>query len=164
MSFPKLSAIRTIIMALVLLAAGPVLAGPQVMAGFTLPVGDLNDAGADMGYHAGLSMHYPIVPLTFSAGPTAIYHRLPGPGDDDSFTFLELLATGTLSIPAGPTVFGGLGYAFPGAEVNGVDLDPDTEFAVVFGAGTKFALFEIKGLWHHLGDTDFLSISAGLGF
>jgi len=163
MSFHKPITTRSIIMVLVLLVAAPVLAGPQILAGFTVPLGDLND-GADMGYHGGLSMHYPVVPLTFSVGPTVIYHRLPGPGDDDSYTFLELLATGSLSIPAGPTVFGGLGYAFPGAEVNGRDLDPDTELAVVLGTGTKFALFEIKGLWHHLGDTDFVSISAGLGF
>ena len=152
-----------ILIILCLVFAVPALAGPQVLAGFTLPVGDLND-GADMGVHGGISMHYPVVPLTFSAGPTVIYHRLPGPGDDDSFTFLELLVTATLSIPAGPTLCGGLGYTFPGAEIGGVDLDPEKEFTMVIGTGTKLALLEIKGLWHHLGDTNFVTISAGLGF
>ncbi len=148
---------------LLICAAAPAVAGPQAFAGFTVPMGDLND-DADMGYHGGVSMHYPVVPLTFSAGPTVIYHRLPGPDDDDSFTFLELLATGTLSLPAGPTVFGGVGYAFPGAEVGGVDLDPDTQLAILIGTGSRLALLEIKAVWHHLGDSDFVSISAGLGF
>ena len=149
--------------ALAMLVAAPALAGPQVMAGFTVPMGDLNE-NADMGYHGGVSMQYPIVPFTFSAGPTVIYHKMSGPGDDDSFTFLELMAMGELTLPAGPCLYGGLGYAFPGAELNGVDLDPDTELALVIGTGTKLALLEIKGLWHHLGDSNFISISAGLGF
>jgi len=138
------------------------VAGPQLLAGFTLPVGDLND-GADMGYHGGVSMNYPVVPLIFSLGPTVIYHRLPGTGDD-SYSFLELLAAGSLSIPAGPTVFAGLGYTFPDANVGGADIDPDTEFTFVLGTGTKIALLELKGAWHHLGDTNFLTLSAGLGF
>lgn len=146
------------------LFAVPAFAGPQIFAGVTAPMGDLNDAGANMGYHGGVSLGYPVVPLTLSVGPAIIYHKLPGQGDDDSFTFLELMAMGSLTVPAGPTVFGGLGYAFPGAEVGGVDLDPDTELAVVIGTGTKVALLEIKGMWHHLGDADFISISAGLGF
>ncbi|MBU0741635.1 hypothetical protein KKA85_13325 [bacterium] len=162
MFIPKLLPLRMAILLAVLACAVPALAGTQLLAGFTLPVGDLND-GADVGYHGGVSMHFPVVPLTFSAGPTVIYNRLPGSGDD-SFSFLEVLATGSLTIPAGPAVFGGLGYTFPSAEVGGVDLDPDTEFTIVIGTGTKFALLEIKGLWHHLGDTDFLTISAGLGF
>ncbi len=163
MSFTKPHVSLTILCLAVLCCAAPATAGTQLLAGFTVPMGDLND-GADMGYHGGLSMHFPVVPLTFSAGPSVIYHRMPGAGADDSYKFLEILATGSLSIPAGPSIFGGVGYAFPDADVGGTDLDPDREFTIVIGTGTKFALLEIKGLWHHLGDTDFITLSAGLGF
>jgi len=154
---------RLVLITLCLVFAGPAAAGSQVFAGFTMPMGDLND-GADMGYHGGMSMQFPIVPLTFSAGPTVIYNRMPGPGDDDSFTYLEVLATGTLSIPAGPMLHGGLGYAFPSAEIGGVDLEPDTDVVIVIGTGMKLALLEVKALWHHVGDASFVTISAGLGF
>ncbi|MBC8423428.1 hypothetical protein H8E07_04835 [bacterium] len=163
MSILKPSTPLIILSLAVLCCAAPAAAGTQLFAGFTLPVGDLND-GADMGYHGGFSMHYPVVPLTFSVGPSVIYHRLPGAGADDSYKFLELLATGSLSVPAGPTIFGGFGYTLPDADVGGQDLDPDSEFTFVIGTGTNFALLEIKGLWHHLGDTNFISLSAGLGF
>ena len=126
-------------------------------------MGDLSDS-ADMGYHGGMSMQFPVVPLTFSAGPTVIYNRMPGPGDDDHVTYIEALATATLSIPAGPLLHGGLGYAFPSAKIGGLDPDMDTDVVVVIGTGTKLALLELKALWHHVGESNFVTISAGLGF
>jgi len=153
----------SILFLLVFCCAFPAAGGTQLLAGFTMPMGDLND-GADLGYHGGASMHFPVVPLVFSVGPTLLYHRLPGAGADDSYKFLEILATGSLSIPAGPSFFGGFGYTFPDYDLVGPDPDLDTEFTFVIGTGTKFALLEIKGLWHHLGDTNFVSLSAGLGF
>ncbi len=154
---------RLVLLVLCLVLAVPAVAGSQLFAGLTMPMGDLSD-GADMGYHGGVSMHFPIVPLTFSAGPTVIYSRMPGPGDDTSVSYLELLATATLSIPAGPMLHGGLGYALPSVKFNGIDLKPDNEAVIVIGTGTKLALLEVKALWHHVGDSNFVTISAGLGF
>lgn len=147
---------------LLLLLAAAAAAGPAAFAGLTLPMGDLDDV-ADMGYHGGLRLHYPVAPLVFSAGPQVAYHRLPGSGDDTT-TFLELMASGRLSLPAGPTIFVGLGYALPGGEIGGQDVDGDAEFAWALGTGTRLMILDLQAEWHHLGDVDFLTISAGLGF
>jgi len=147
---------------LLLCTAAVAAAGPAAFAGLTLPMGDLADV-ADMGYHGGLRLHYPVAPLVFSAGPQAAYHRLPGDGDDVS-TFLELMASGRLSLPAGPTISVGLGYALPGGEIGGVDVDGDAEFAWAVGTGTSLLLLDLQAEWHHLGDVDFVTISAGVGF
>ena len=146
-----------------LLAAAPALAGTSLFAGFAKPMGDLDDV-ADMGLHFGAAMRMPVVPLTLSAGPTVTYTKLGGPGDDDSFTFVEALLTGRLAIPAGPHVIGGLGYTFADAEIGGLDVSADDEFTVVLGVGTSFAVLDIDAVWHHLGDTDFVTLTAGLGF
>ncbi|HPF33795.1 MAG TPA: hypothetical protein P5571_03390 [Candidatus Krumholzibacteria bacterium] len=155
---------RTLLTTLVLTLCitGAAVAGPSAFAGLTLPLGDLADT-ADMGYHGGLRLHYPITPLVFSAGPQVAYHRLPGNGDDVT-SFLELMASGRVTLPAGPTVFAGLGYALPGGEIGGVDIDGDAEFVWALGTGTSLMLLDLQAEWHHLGDADFVTISAGLGF
>lgn len=155
---------RTLLMSLAILLCTTAVAaaGPSAFAGLTLPMGDLGD-NADMGYHGGVRMHYPVTPLVFSAGPQVAYHRLPGDGDDVT-TFLELMASGRLTLPAGPTVFAGLGYALPGGEIGGMDIDGDAEFVWALGTGTSLLLLDLQAEWHHLGDADFVTISAGLGF
>jgi hypothetical protein len=152
-----------VLCAVLICAAAPALAGTSIFAGLAKPLGDLNDA-ADMGFHAGAAMRLPVVPMTLSAGPTVTYTKLAGPGDDDSFTFVEALLTGRFAFISGPHVIGGFGYTFTDASIGGLDVSTDDEFTVVIGAGTSFAVLDIDAVWHHLGDTSFITLTAGLGF
>lgn len=141
----------------------PAVAGATgLFAGLSMPMGDMGDA-VDTGFHGGARLHFPIVPLTFSAGPQIAYHSLPGAGED-SMSMIELLVTARASLPAGPTVIAGLGFVRKDGTLGGNDLDADTESAWVLGTGSSFAVLEIEALWHHLGDQDMISISAGIGF
>jgi len=143
--------------------AGSALAGAAVFAGMTLPMGDLNDV-ADTGSHFGARMHVPIVPLVFSAGPQAAYHSLPGSASDDDMTFIEFLATARFSLPAGPVLIGGLGWTVTDGTIQGIELDKETEFTWTIGTGASFMVLDLSAMWHHLGERDFITVSAGLGF
>ena len=150
-------------LALMIATAGSAFAGAAVFGGLTMPMGDLNDV-TDMGEHIGARMHVPIVPLVFSAGPSVTYHSLPGTLADDSQSFLELLGTARFSLPAGPTITGGLGWTVGDGTISGTDLDKETELTWALGTGTSFMVLEINAMWHHLGGQDFITVSAGLGF
>ncbi len=156
---------RHLILAAALIAALATVAtaGVGAFVGPTVPMGDLADT-ADTGYHVGANMGFPVVPLVLSVGPMIVYHDLGGPSADDSFTWIEALATAKASLPAGPTITAGVGFAMPGGQIGGIDVDADNEIAWVFGTGTSVLMLEFNALWHHLGDHDMITVSAGLGF
>ncbi len=126
-----------LILAALISLAVPATAGIGVFAGFTQPMGDLDDV-ADTGYHAGAKMHMPLVPMVLSAGPMIAYHDMPGSNENDSYTVLELMGTAKFSMVAGPQIIGGLGFSFPNGEIGSIDVDSDAEFTWMLGTGWSF--------------------------
>ena len=53
-------------------------------------------------------------------------------------------------------------HGFLGEETPPIRLD--AEFVWALGTGTSLMLLDLQAEWHHLGDADFVTISAGLGF
>lgn len=160
-----MSVVKSLVFTLILvvITSGLAVGGVAVFGGLTMPMGDLNDH-SDMGEHFGARMHLPIVPLVFSAGPSVIYHSLPGTLEDDNQSFIELMGSARFSLPAGPVIIGGLGWTVVDGTIQGIDADKETEFTWMVGTGASFMVLEFNALWHHLDGQDFVTVSAGVGF
>ena len=158
----KISMIMLSLLAVVALC-GTASAGSTIFGGITAPMGDMGDA-YDTGYHAGIDLHLPIVPMIFSAGPTAIYSMMDMTDTDESAGYLELLGTASFTFPMGPRVIGGAGWTIPVQEPDIPSVDLEGEFTFVVGTGWKFLLLDARAMWHQMGDSNFVTLSVGLGF
>lgn len=151
--------------------AGPLLAGPSIFAGASLPTGDFGD-NWKVGYHGGAQYLYPVTPLG-SIGVRGTYNRfspesLAGLSVDGHLNMIEALAVGQISLVAGPRFLAGVGFTRYDGEVNATHLDAQTDFAAMAGVGMSFVMFEVDALYHNVasdgGSSSYFTLSAGLGF
>ena len=146
-----------------LLAAGAATAAIEGYAGWTLPLGDLDDV-ADAGVHGGAALMTPLLPGVLEIGPALVYHDLAGLDPGDDVTLVETLVQCRVSVPAGPAVTVAAGLLSPSITAHGQDRQAADHLALVLGAGTRFLLLHFWAGWHHAGSLDALSVSAGLRF
>ncbi len=148
---------------LLVMASAPAGAAIEGFAGWTLPLGDLDDV-SDAGVHGGAALTTPLLPGLLDAGPALIYHDLDGVAPGDDVTLLEMLVQARLAIPAGPSLLVAAGLVSPSVTVNGRDRQWGDRFELVIGAGTRFLLLDLSAAWHHNDLFSALSVSAGLRF
>ena len=164
MPSPATRSIMTLLAILLFaLAAGPAGAAIEGFAGWTLPLGDLDDV-SDAGVHGGAALTTPLLPGLLDAGPALVYHDLDGVAPGDDVTLLEMLVQARLAIPAGPSLLVAAGLISPSVTVNGRDRHWGDRFEMVIGAGTRFLLLDLSAAWHHNDLFSALSVSAGLRF
>ncbi|MHB8079641.1 MAG: hypothetical protein ACYDIE_10345 [Candidatus Krumholzibacteriia bacterium] len=160
-----------VVLALVTGLASPLLAGPSIFAGVSVPTGDFAD-GWKVGLHGGAQYLYPVTPLG-AIGIRGAYNRFSpdsvlGVTPDGHLNMLELLAVGQLSLVAGPHFLAGVGLTRSDATVGAIDFDAQTDFTAVAGLGMSFAMLDVTALYHNVAtdvnSTSYITVSAGLGF
>jgi hypothetical protein len=151
--------------------AAPLLAGPSIFAGVSVPTGDLADWWK-LGFHGGAQYLYPVTPLG-SIGIRGAYNRLAadelgGVSYDGNFNMLEVLAVGQISLAAGPHFLAGLGMTRWDGEFGVTDIAAETDFTAVAGVGMTFVMFDVTALYHNIATegnaSSYFTLSAGLGF
>jgi len=151
--------------------AAPLLAGPSIFAGVSVPTSDLADWWK-LGFHGGAQYLYPVTPLG-SIGVRGTYNRLAadevnGISYDGHFNMLEVLAVGQLSLAAGPHFLAGLGMTRWDGVFGPTDIEAKTDFTAVAGVGMTFTMLDVTALYHNIAtdveSSSYFTLSAGLGF